>query len=157
MVKHNSNSRLLSIEKNIILAQTDTTVGFLSQNESQLKKIKSRSDTKPFLKTYKSFQSLQKDGIRVPNSQKNRVRRSRKTTYIVKNMAFRVASDTLNSSLLRSFSWNYSTSANESGKNFNREFCEEKTDIIIEDKNSLYEGKSSRLYKINSKKSKRLR
>ncbi|MEA1983466.1 MAG: Sua5/YciO/YrdC/YwlC family protein [Campylobacterota bacterium] len=137
--------------------QTDTTVGLQSQNAKKLKEIKSRDSKKPFIKLYKNFNALQADARRVPNSRKNRVRRSTKTTYIVKNIAFRVADDTLHSSLLRSIGWNYSTSANESGKNFDRDFCEVKTDIIIENKISLYEGESSSLYKMNSKKIKRLR
>ncbi len=157
MVTINSNSRLLSINSKVVLTQTDTTVGFLSQNDVKLKEIKARDSKKPFIKVYKNFKILLKDSKRVPNSRKNRVRRSTKTTYIINNMAFRVASDTLHSNLLHGVQWNYSTSANESGKNFDREFCEEKTDIIIENKNSLYEGISSSLYKMNSKKIKRLR
>jgi tRNA A37 threonylcarbamoyladenosine synthetase subunit TsaC/SUA5/YrdC len=129
----------------------------LSQNEAKLREIKSREDSKPFIKVYKNFKSLLSDKKRVPNSKKNLLRRAKKTTFIVKNSAFRVAGDKLSSSILRASSWNYSTSANESGKSYEREFCEQKTDIIVEDKNSLYEGKASTLYKINHKKIKRLR
>ena len=157
MVKINSNSRLLSIKTKIVLTQTDTTVGFLSQNESKLQTIKDRNSSKPFIKVYKNFKALSHDKKRVPNSKKSLLRRARKTTFIVKELAFRVSDDSLNSSLLREAKWNYSTSANEAGKNFKRDFCEEKTDIIIEDKNSLFEGSSSSLYRINSKKIKRLR
>jgi len=38
-----------------------------------------------------------------------------------------------------------------------RDFCEQKTDIIIEDKNGLFEGKASKLCKINNTTIKRLR
>ena len=157
MVKINSNSRLLSIETKVVLTQTDTTVGFLSQNEIKLQHIKHRDSSKPFIKVYKNFKALVNDKKRIPNTKKNLLRRAKKITFIVKGMAFRVVEDSLNSSLLREVEWNYSTSANESGKNFNRDFCEEKTDIIIEDKHSLFEGSSSSLYKINNKKVKRLR
>lgn len=157
MVTINSNSRLLNISTQVVLTQTDTTVGFLSQNATRLKEIKSRDSSKPFIQVYKSFKVLKKEKIRVPNSKKNLVRRAKKTTFITKNIAFRIAEDRLNSSLLRSIQWNYSTSANEGGKHFERVFCEEKADIIIEDKNILFEGISSSLYKINSKRSKRLR
>lgn len=153
----NSNSRLLDIEAQIILSQTDTTVGFLSQNEAKLQKIKSRDSNKPFIVVYKNFASMLEDNKRIPNSQKNRVRRSQKTTFIVKNSAFRIAKDKLDSSVLRLVKWNFSTSANEAGKNFNRNFCEQKADIIVENRNSLHEGVSSFLYKINAKKIKRLR
>jgi tRNA A37 threonylcarbamoyladenosine synthetase subunit TsaC/SUA5/YrdC len=137
--------------------QTDTTVGFSSQNEAKLAEIKSRQSTKPFIKLYQNFKTLLADGIRVPNSQKNRIRRSKKTTFIVKSQSFRVAPTQYDSNILRFLSWSYSTSANEAGKNFQRDFCEKNADIIIEDKNSLFEGRASTLYKVNAIKIKRLR
>jgi len=88
---------------------------------------------------------------------KNLVRRSKKTTFIVKNKAFRIASPHLDSQILRNIAWGYSTSANESGKHFDRTFCEAKADIIIEDAKGLFESSSSALIKINNTKKKRLR
>jgi len=156
MVKINSTSRLPSINTSIILTQTDTTVGFLSQDETKLQEIKERSSYKPFIRVYKNFKTLQSH-IRVPNKQKAMIRRAKRTTFIVKGISWRVAADAVNSAQLRCIEWNYSTSANERAKNFSRVFCEEKADIIVEDKNSLKEGESSKLYKINSKKKVRLR
>ncbi len=141
----------------VILTQTDTTVGFLSQDSLKLQEIKSRESNKPFIKVYSNLKAFKEDKNRVPSSQKSRIRRSTKTTFIIKNRACRIANTTLNSSVLRANRWNYSTSANKSGKSFDRGFCESKADIIIEDKNSLYEGKASSLYRINSKKMERLR
>jgi len=141
----------------VILTQTDTTVGFLSQDSLKLQEIKSRNSSKPFIKVYSSLKAFKEDKNRVPSSQKSRIRRSKQTTFIIKNRALRIAKSSLNSSILRKYEWNYSTSANESGKNFNREFCESKADIIIEDINSLHEGKASSLYIINSRKMERLR
>ena len=155
MVKAKSTPRFSNKVVSVILVQTDTTVGFLSQDEKKLKEIKSRDSTKPFIKVYKNFKAFTYNN-RVDNQHKNLIRHSKKTTFIVKNRAFRVAKTELHSSFLRQ-EWNYSTSANESGKNFDRVFCEEKADIIIEDKNSLHEGKSSALYKLNAKKIRRLR
>ncbi len=157
MVKINSNSRLPSIKTKVVLTQTDTTVGFLSQNEANLTLIKERPSSKPFIKVYSNFSALLNDRRRVPNSKKREVRRAKKTTFIVKGLAFRVVKTALHSSILREADWNYSTSANKTGKNFHRDFCEEKTDIIIEDRSSLREGASSSLYKINNKKRERLR
>ncbi len=156
MVKCDSTSRLPSIDSFVLLIQTDTTVGLLSQDAQKLQSIKERPSNKPFIKVYKNFQTLTQN-LRIPNAQKRRVRRAKKITFIVKNLAFRVAEDSAHSSLLRKSLWNYSTSANESGKNFVREFCEEKADIIIETKVSLHERNSSALYKINNKKRVRLR
>jgi len=137
--------------------QTDTTVGFVSQNQKRLFDIKSRNTSKPFIKVYPSFKDFLACANRIPHAKKNLVRRASKTTFIVKNKAFRIAKNHLNSQILRDTKWNYSTSANESGKKFNREFCENKADIIIENKNGLYEDISSLLFKINSLKQVRLR
>ncbi len=137
--------------------QTDTTVGFLSQNETRLYDIKSRIKSKPFIKVYSSFKDLLFEGNRIPSNQRNRVRRSKKTTFIVKNKAFRVAKSLLDSNILRNSTWYFSTSANESNREFDREFCESKADIIIENKNGLHESGSSNLIKINHVKRKKIR
>ena len=140
----------------VILIQTDTTVGFLSQNETKLQEIKSRPSNKPFIKVYRDFKSFKKNNNRVPNTQKSKVRRSKKKTFIVKESAFRVTQHQLDSTRLNA-QWYYSTSANKTSKNFDRVFCEEKADIIIENKELLHEGKPSSLFKINSKKTRKLR
>ena len=140
-----------------ILAQTDTTVGFLSQDAQNLYEIKSRKTSKPFIKVYQNFKTFLDDGNRVPTSKKNLVRRSKKTTFIVKNRAFRVAKIVLESKLLRDNSWYYSTSANRAGENFDIDFCESKADIVIEDKKGLSENSSSSLIKINNIKKSKLR
>ncbi len=142
---------------NVILAQTDTTVGFLSQDSKKLYEIKSRKTSKQFIKVYQNFKTFLNDGNRVPLSQRVLVRRSKKTTFIIKDRAFRVASLKQNSQLLRDTSWFFSTSANESTKSFKRNFCEEKTDIIIENKDGLKENNSSSLIKINNIKRRKLR
>jgi len=156
MVKCKSTSRLSSINKNVVLTQTDTTVGFLSQDADALYEIKSRSTKKQFIKVYSDFKALSST-CRVPTSQKNLIRRSKKTTFIVKNRAFRVAINSLSSQILKNSTCSYSTSANKSNESFNREFCEGKADIIIEDKNSLFESVSSSLIKLNERTKRRLR
>jgi len=153
----NSTARLFSIEQKVLLTQTDTTVGFLSQNGTKLAHIKSRSQHKPFIKVYKDFKSFHKYGARIPKRQKNRIRRMKRSSFIIKNNSFRIAPIPLHSSLLRNLEWSYSTSANEAGKNFQRAFCEQKADIIVEDKRGLYEKSASNIYKINNKKIVRLR
>ena len=157
MVKSKSTSRLSILSKSVILTQTDTTVGFISHNERKLYEIKSRKTSKPFIKVYSSFKSFLKSKNRVHSKNKNLVRRSKKTTFIIKNRAFRIAQNNLESQVLRDLKWCYSTSANESSKKFDREFCEDKADIIVEDKSGLYESSSSKLLKINSVKKVRIR
>jgi tRNA A37 threonylcarbamoyladenosine synthetase subunit TsaC/SUA5/YrdC len=126
----------------------------VSQNHDKLSRIKSRPNSKPFIKIHNSFSSIE---ARIPQNRKNLVRRSKRTTFIVKNKAFRVDNTCKNSQVLRDLTWHYSTSANEMGKNFDREFCENKTDIIVEDKNGLNELSASKLLKINSSKIRSLR
>ena len=141
----------------MILTQTDTTVGFLSQDEQKLYDIKSRSQTKPFIKVYKDFKSFLQDNNRVPKNRKKLIRRSKKTTFVIGNLSFRVASLKLDSQILNTTPWFYSTSANKSGERFKRDFCESKADIIVEDIDSLVEKSSSALIKINRIKRRRLR
>jgi len=141
----------------VILTQTDTTVGFLSQNSKKLYEIKSRVSDKPFIKVYSDFKTLSKNKIRIPNSKKNLLRRSKKTTFIVKNQAFRISKSTLDSQILRDLTWSYSTSANKTKEKFSRDFCESKADIIIETKDGLFENNASSLIKINEISRRKLR
>ncbi len=209
MVRCKSNTRFFSIKKPVILTQTDTTVGFVSQNHAKLACIKERSISKPFIvvfdtlshsqlytlrhsqldwesnldprvkpeddekvkpedddRSHSQLDTLRHSQLdwesrpfipRIPQNQKNLVRRAKKTTFIVKNRAFRIDGTQKNSQVLRDLSWHYSTSANENSKKFDRDFCEHKADIIVEDKNGLRELSSSRLLKINNTKIKALR
>jgi tRNA A37 threonylcarbamoyladenosine synthetase subunit TsaC/SUA5/YrdC len=150
-------TRFSSINVKVILTQTDTTVGFLSQDEKKLQDIKSRKPSKPFIKVYKNFKTLLASEHRIPNRFKNIVRRSKKTTFIVKNCAFRVHDSSMDSQVLKKYFWHYSTSANESNKKFERNFCMQKADIIVENKYGLRELSSSSLYKISHDKRKKIR
>lgn len=141
----------------VILAQTDTTVGFLSQDAQRLYDIKSRPALKPFIKVYKDFTSLKNDSKRIFKNRRSYIRRSKKTTFVIDGFSFRVAPTTLNSQILKKTPWFYSTSANKSGENFQRGFCESKADIIIENVDSLKEKESSALIEINRVKRRRLR
>lgn len=149
--------RISSHNMSVILTQTDTTVGFLSQEADKLYEIKSRNTLKPFIKVYSSFQSFLACGNRVSISQSNYIRRSKKTTFIIKNRSFRIATPKTTSQIIRNDSWFYSTSANESTKKFLRSFAEDKADIIIENQDGLSEKASSKLIKLNNYKRKKLR
>ncbi|MFY9142076.1 hypothetical protein [Sulfuricurvum sp.] len=142
--------------KKVLLAQTDTTVGFLSQDAKRLEEIKMRASDKPFLKVYADFYVLRRD-IRIPVLHKHRVRHSRKTTFIVKNQAFRYVSDPEHARLIRPYGWLYSTSANESGQKYDAEFCISAADWIIEDYRGLQELSASRIYKLGSTRLRRIR
>lgn len=140
----------------ILLAQTDTTVGFLSQDAKRLEEIKGRTGNKPFLKVYAELNVLRHD-IRIPTIHKHRVRHSRKTTFIVKNQAFRYVSDPKHASLIKPYGWLYSTSANKSGQNFDETFCRFVSDIIVEDHRGLHEQSASKIFILNATHLKQLR
>ena len=144
------------IEKAVILAQTDTTVGFLSQDAEKLAHIKGRKPNKPFLKNIFSLKELKKS-IRIPKSRKKELRRAKRTTYIVKNQAFRVATFPASSAIFRNAGWFYSTSANKSGEKFDYNFAKEKADIIVINEVGLFESEPSSLIKCNERKKVRLR
>ena len=144
------------IEDQIILAQTDTTVGFLSQNAQKLATVKKRSLKKPFLKNVFNLKTL-KSMTRVPNICKKELRRAKKTTYIIKNQAFRVAHPAAQSFCFRTMQWCYSTSANESAKTFDQSFAKEKSDIIVINEKGLVEKPASAIIQINNHKRKRVR
>jgi tRNA A37 threonylcarbamoyladenosine synthetase subunit TsaC/SUA5/YrdC len=140
----------------ILLAQTDTTVGFLSQDASRLEETKMRPQNKPFLKVYAELKYLRRD-IRIPSRHKHRVRHSSKTTFVVKNQAFRYVKDPEHARLVAGYKWLYSTSANESGKGYESTFCRSVSDIIIEDYRGLSEKSASKIYRITPSCIKKLR
>jgi len=143
-------------KKYVLLAQTDTTVGFLSQNSLLLSKIKARDPQKPFLKIYPDMNTFKKHG-RIPNTFKRRVRRSSATSYVVKEKAFRVIHDPIHRCIVKPYGWLYSTSANLSGHSFDREFAEHNADIVIEDRYGLHECPPSAIIRLGLKKIEKLR
>ena len=141
----------------VYLVQTDTTVGFLSQNSKKLADSKQRSKKQAFIKCVDSLKTL-KDFTRVPRKFKNLVRRSNKATIIYpNNQAIRVVKDENHLKFLKKLKWAYSSSANLTKQNFDENYAKQKADIIVEDERGLFEGKSSSMIKINSKKARRLR
>lgn len=139
----------------IYLVQTDTTVGLLSQDREKLNRVKKRGINQKVLREVESLKTLQ-DFSRVPKRFRRRVRRAKKTTFIIKEEAFRVVSgEHLN--FLRKFKWMFSTSANETGKSFEKEWAIQKADVIVIDKRGLFEGEASTILKVNNSKLKKIR
>ena len=118
--------------KNLVfLTRTDTTIGFVSQNSEKLTQIKQRPPHKHYIKALPSFKTL-KSFTRVPNIHKNRVRRSKKTTFIMPDgYSYRVVQDKHHLLLLNRLKWAYTTSANLSSKTYDESFAKESADIII--------------------------
>jgi len=141
----------------VYLVQTDTTVGFLSQNSQKLADSKQRDQAQAFIKCVDTLQILQ-NFTRVPKKYKNLVRRSSKTTIIYpNNQAIRVVKEFEHVKFLKKLKWAYSSSANLTKKNFDENYAKQKADIIVEDRRGLFEGQPSLIIKINSKKARRLR
>ncbi|PHR58091.1 MAG: Sua5 YciO YrdC YwlC family protein [Arcobacter sp.] len=141
----------------VFLVQTDTTVGFLSQNSQSLAEIKERPPHKPFVQVTSTFKTL-KTMVRVPLFHKNTVRRGKKQTFVYSNnKAIRVVKDKDHARFIKPFGWFYSTSANEKALSYNKEFAEASSDIIIENIKGLFEGESSSIYKLGKIKMRRLR
>ncbi len=141
----------------IYLTQTDTTVGFLSQNKKRLNELKNRPLNKPVLRELDSLKTLKKF-VRVPKKFKKRVRRAKKTTFIYPNSeSFRVVKDKNHLEFLKKFSWMYSTSANLHAKKFDEKWAKSVADVVVENKNGLFEGEASKIYKISKSKIKKIR
>ena len=141
----------------IYLAQTDTTVGFLSRDYKKLNKIKKRDLNQKILIEVDSLKML-KNFVRVPEKFKKRVRRSKKTTFIYHNKnSYRVVKDDKHLEFLKKFKWLYSTSANLSGQKFDKKWAFKEADVIMEEKKGFFEGEASKIYKINNHKIKKIR
>lgn len=143
------------LKDKVFLTQTDTTIGFVSQNTDKLTAIKQRPPDKYYIKAVNNLHTLQ-TFTRVPSSQKNRVRRSTKTTFIMPNgHSYRIIQDKHHLLLLDRLKWAYTTSANLSGHNYDENFAKEMADIVIE---PLQENKqASNIYKIGKQSIKRIR
>ena len=136
--------------------QTDTTVGFVSQNAEGLANRKNRPSGKAFLKTYASLAAYKKSG-RVPARFRREIRRAAKTTYIVKTEAFRIVSEGDYHRLLAPFGWLYSTSANAAGARFEADFARANADVVVEGARGLYETAPSAIYALGRKTKRRIR
>ena len=143
--------------KKVFLAQTDTTVGFLSQSADTLIRIKTRPPHKQFLKVYADWKVFKADGGRIPKAHRAYLRRAEKTTFVIKDDAYRVVNSGEHHELLKSYGWLYSTSANQSGKPYERSFCEASADIIVEDFRGFSESLPSSIELLGKIKRKKLR
>ena len=141
----------------LYLAQSDTTVGFLSQNPTKIINAKKRDNNKPFLITVSSLKLLKKF-TKVPKIHKNRVRRAKKSSFIYSNnLAIRVVKENQHLDFLKKIEWSFSSSANISSYPYDEKFAKKSAEVIIEDKRGLFEGKSSKIFKINKVKIRQLR
>ncbi|RDU55002.1 Sua5 YciO YrdC YwlC family protein [Helicobacter sp. MIT 00-7814] len=143
----------------LILAQSDTTAGFLCENPAILNATKKRDENKPSLREAGSFQTL-KSFVRIPKSHRIFVRRAKKTTFIYpNNCAFRVISHThSHHELLELFPTPlYSSSANLHKQNFDKSKALQCADLLMLDSRDLSERESSRIFKLSKIKKYKIR
>ena len=143
------------LNKKVFLTQTDTTIGFVSQDANRLSTIKNRPPYKHYIRAVDSLETL-KTFTRVPTKYKNSVRRANKTTFIMPNAnSYRVIKDKQHLLLINRLKWAYTTSANLSDQDYDENFAREVADVVIEPLN----GKqiSSSIYKMGNKNIKRIR
>ncbi|PAF51139.1 hypothetical protein BKH43_02735 [Helicobacter sp. 13S00401-1] len=137
----------------VYLAQTDTTLGLLSQSEVLLNKAKDAPLTKNLLKQFSDF-----DKARIPKAFKFYVRRASKSSFIVKGSSFRISKDKKFNRFLKFFeSGLYSSSANLHKKEFSLEFAKSVADVYVIDERGLSECRASKIYKLSASKIKRVR
>ena len=143
------------IKEKVFLTQTDTTIGFVSQNAEKLTKIKQRPPHKHYIKAVNLLQTL-KTFTRVPTLHKNRVRRAKKSTFIFPNgNSYRVVHNTSHLLLLKRFGWLYTTSANQSGEAYNEIFAKKAASVVVTPQEAVQ--KASNIYKLSTYSLKRIR
>jgi tRNA A37 threonylcarbamoyladenosine synthetase subunit TsaC/SUA5/YrdC len=141
----------------VFLTQTDTTIGFVSQNADMLTKIKQRPPYKHYIKALPSLQVL-KTFTRVPNRYKNNVRRAKRSTFIFPNgHSYRIIRETEHLQLIQKLGWDYTTYANISGDPYDRTFSESVADIIVGFPTKNSRQIASQIVKLNNSRMKRVR
>ena len=141
----------------VFLTQTDTTIGFLSQDADKLSLIKQRPPCKHYIKALPSLKQL-KAFVRVPEKHKNRLRRSKRTTFIFPDgNSYRIIKKKHHLSLIQKLGWSYTTSANLSGKSFDLKFAADSADVIVGYPGSAEEKNASTILKLNNIRIKRIR
>ena len=143
------------LKDKVFLTQTDTTIGFVSQNPDRLTNIKQRSPYKYYIKAVNSLFTL-KSFTRIPSAHKNTLRRSQRTTFIVPDgNSYRVVYDKHHLLLLNRIKWAYTTSANLSSEAYDEDFARESVDIVIEPLTQNIQP--SKMYKLGKHSIKRIR
>lgn len=140
----------------LYLTQTDTTIGFVSQDASKIDKAKKRLPNKHYICEVDSLETL-KGFVRVPTEHKNRLRRSKQTTFIFpQGVSFRVVKGTKHNLLLNRVKWLYSSSANLSGAVYDEDYARAMTEVVVSFPNGN-DGKASKIYRLGHRTIKSIR
>lgn len=143
-------------KQTVYLTQTDTTIGFISQSADRLDALKNRPSDKSYIRAVDSLTTL-KVFVRIPSVHRNRLRRARKTTFVLPDgHAYRVIHDPKHLILIGKLKWGYTTSANRSGEEYDELWARSVADTIIEPLNNE-DAHPSRILKLGSKRIIKLR
>ncbi len=117
----------------LYLTQTDTTVGFVSQDAKRLDAVKGRPPQKHYIRAVDSLATLQRY-TRVPPLHRNRIRRTQRTTFIFPDgRSWRIIHEPRHRRLITELGgWAYTTSANRSGKPWDEAWARSVADQVIE-------------------------
>jgi len=139
----------------VFLTKTDTAIGFVSQKAEKITAIKKRPPHKHYIKAVNSLFTL-KTFSRVPSIHKNRVRRAKKTTFILPHgHSYRVVHDPHHLLLLNRLKWGYTSSANLSGEAYDETFAKVSADVTIEPLST--NATPSKIYKLGNKNIRKIR
>ncbi|MEA2028029.1 MAG: Sua5 YciO YrdC YwlC family protein [Campylobacterota bacterium] len=140
----------------VFLTQTDTTIGFVSQNASKISQIKQRPAHKNYIKALPSLKTL-KAHTRVPTKHKNRVRRAKRTSFIIQGNSYRVIKNHPHTLLLERLGWAYTSSANLSGKEYDEVFAKGSADVVVSFPKNHQKRQASKIYQLSNNRLKRVR
>ena len=156
MVRWETHPTDVPMTNKLFLTQTDTTIGFVSQNPSKIDQAKKRLPNKHYIRVVNSLETL-KTFTRIPQQHKNRVRRAKGTTFIFpQGDSFRVVKGTKHNLLLDRVKWLYSSSANLSGAVYDETYAKKMTEIIVNFPNGN-SGESSKIYRLGQRAIKSVR
>lgn len=141
----------------LYLAQSDTTVGFLSKDSKKLDSAKCRDENKSYILAIDSL-ALLKKSKRIPYFFKNYARRAKVTIAFSGGVSYRVIRKKEHLRFIKKFEDGiYTTSANLSGHKFFLEFALNQVDVALFQKGGFFESTPSKILKVGRKNIKRLR
>ncbi len=144
------------MKESLFLTPTDTTIGFVSQDSFKIDRAKKRKPNKHYIRVVDSLKTL-KSFTRVPTSHKNRLRRAKKTTFIMPNgLSFRLVKGTEHNLLLDRLHWLYSSSANLSGAEYDEAYAKARAEVIVTFPKKR-SGRASTIYRLGQKNMKVIR
>lgn len=175
-----------NIKNAVFLAQCDTTAGFLSANQARILEVKNSPKDKAILRESCDLAHI-KALSRIPRILRKRIRFAKKTTFIFdNNLSFRVVGESsekmylrgewgkskksrelggeshestpnLHHAFLKRFGTLFSSSANQKGKKFEKNFALNRADIIVSDNRGFFEDLPSSIFCVKKSKIRKFR